>query len=76
MSSATCASDLGAGFACTNLGSNFTNYCMPGCATDLDCGTDLNNSELTTGQPWHYLSCTASSGVCEGPLVCNSWSCE
>jgi len=72
-STASCVSALGAGFACTSFSSPNSNYCIPSCASDLDCGTDLLNSIRSPGQPWHYLSCTTSSGVCSGPLIYNGW---
>lgn len=56
---ADCAGPL-AGFTCT---SGFqTNFCVPACSSDLQCGALTSSSTLTTGQPWDYLTCT--TGVC------------
>ncbi|HTM20714.1 MAG TPA: PPC domain-containing protein, partial [Kofleriaceae bacterium] len=56
---ANCAA-LGGSFTCTTgLG---TNFCVPGCADDLQCGALVSSSVPDSGQPWDYATCT--SNVC------------
>ncbi len=58
---ADCAA-IGAGLTCSaGLQQNF---CVPSCASDLECGADQGNATLTTGQPWAYFTCATATGVC------------
>lgn len=53
---------LGAGLTCTSgLDSNF---CLPTCASNLDCGANVSSFTLDTDQPWDYYTCNTTSGVC------------
>jgi hypothetical protein len=58
---ADCAA-LGAGYTCTS--GIQTNFCVPSCTTHLECGANTGSDTLDTSQPWDYLTCTASTGVC------------
>ncbi|MBP6630966.1 MAG: PPC domain-containing protein [Kofleriaceae bacterium] len=65
-STAECAA-VGAGLTCTT-GFN-TNFCLPACASNLECGVvSLGSDTLDPGQPWDYLTCTTpgAAGSC-GP---------
>ncbi len=55
-------SALGAGHTCTS--GLQTNFCVPSCTTNLECGANTGSDTLDTSQPWDYLTCTASTGVC------------
>lgn len=50
------------GTACTD--GFVTELCIPTCASDLECGAAQGNATVTTGEPWHYLSCTVATGIC------------
>jgi hypothetical protein len=41
-----------------------TNFCMPACASNLECGANTGSDVLDSGQPWDYLTCTTATGVC------------
>lgn len=55
---------IGPGLACTTAFG--TNFCLPSCATDLECGTIELGSDPDPGLPWQYMTCTVATGVC-GP---------
>ena len=55
-----CTDELGAGYTC--LTGLVTNFCVPECADDLECGADLGSDVPDSGLVWDYLTCT--SGVC------------
>ncbi len=61
-SNANCTG-LGTGtFACSTGFS--TNVCLPTCASDLECGANINSMAIDLNQPWNYFTCTTASGAC------------
>ena len=61
--SADCAG-LGTTPAFTCTSGLQTNFCVPGCTTDLQCGANTGSAMVDTGLPWNYLTCTAATNVC------------
>jgi hypothetical protein len=44
-----------------------TNRCLPTCTTNLECGANVGDNTVDTGEPWDYFTCTPASGVCSAP---------
>ena len=41
------------------------NICLPGCATDTECGTDPSTKSPDAGLPWDYYGCTVAAQRCD-----------
>jgi hypothetical protein len=55
---------VGVGLSCTTgFG---TNFCLPSCANDLECGVLDPTAVNDPGEAWNYLTCTVGLGSC-GP---------
>jgi hypothetical protein len=55
---------VGAGLTCTTGFS--TNFCLPSCANDIECGVVQTGAVNDPGEAWNYLTCTVADGTC-GP---------
>lgn len=62
--SAECSA-LGSTYACTAGFQN--NFCTSKCTNELQCGANVGSNTLTSGQPWDYLTCEPTTGVCAAP---------
>ena len=58
---ADCAA-VGPGLTCTTGLS--TNFCVPSCTSDLECGADTGSETLDPGEPWDYITCDEGTGAC------------
>jgi hypothetical protein len=53
---------VGPGLACTQgFG---TNFCLPSCANDIECGVPSPGATNDPGEAWNYLTCIVADGAC------------
>jgi pre-peptidase len=54
---------VGPGLACTT--SLQTNFCLPDCTSNLECGVfQAGSADLDPDQPWDYAICDVTAGSC------------
>ena len=53
---------IGPGLVCST--GFTTNFCLPACASDSECGVLNRNLPPTPGDAWAYLSCDEATGAC------------